>query len=213
MNVRHANLSIWRSFLLLAAAVWLCFPGKVEAKPKPDTLIFLLADVELPEKAPASLETKIRKQFAKQVDDHPRLLSAIPKEAPALDDSNPDRRGNKAFRAYMKKHHMRAYRVTIQVTRYDVASNPNERKPGHLLSAFLGFHMFGEALPFRTMAFSADGSAKIAIEVGKKIRAKDKEFVLDDTIKLTLEQAVASSLDKLNAAKKKPRERRSRKKR
>ncbi len=213
MNVRHANLSIWRTLLLLSASVWLCFPGKVEAKPKPDTLIFLLADVELPEKVPASLEVNIRKQFTKQVDSHPRLLSAIPKDAPALDDGDTDRRGNKAFRAYMKKHHMRAYRVTLQVTRYDVGAKPNERHPGNVLSASLGFHMFGEALPFRTLAFSADGSAGIAIEVGKKIRVKDKEFVLNDAIKLSIEQAVASSLDKLNTAKKKPRARRSKKKR
>ena len=82
-----------------------------------------------------------------------------------------------------------------------VTIKDNPRIAGKLISARIQIHMFGETLPFRTMAFTGDGSATIAIEVGKKVRDKDKRFAREDAAEFAINQAIAASLEKLKTTK------------
>lgn len=198
-----------RSNLLVFAclAFFLGSANVADARPKksPAKLIFSLAQVDMPKSAPEGLEALIRAKFSKMVLAQPELLDSIPADAPPMDASDTDRRGNKRFRKYMKKHNMRPYRVTLQVTEVETTVKDNTRVSGKLVSANIRVHMFGETLPFRTMAFTGDGSAKIAIEVGKKVRDKDKRFAIEDSAEFAIKQAIEASLQKLNSQKKKTR--------
>ncbi|MBL4637276.1 MAG: hypothetical protein JKY56_25705 [Kofleriaceae bacterium] len=201
MRVRQLSILI----VSLSLTVLGVRPDAATAKSKrgPEILIFQLAQVDIPKNSPPGLEALIRSKFDALMSKQPQLLPQIPKDAPSMDASVTDRRGNKPFRKYMKKHRMRPFRVTLEVKQLEMDIKDNPRVAGKLISAKIQIHMFGETLPFRTMAFTGDGSATIAIEVGKKVRDKDKRFAREDAAEFAINLAIAASLQKLKIAQKK----------
>ena len=170
---------------------------KTEQK-QPLRHVFVLTRLDVPEGAPAELESLARKQFLKNIESHSQLLSALPAGAPPVDAKDKGLYGNKPFRMFTKKHALHAYKVVLQVTEFKQETKPNVNKPGNIISCSVKLRMFGETMPDRVMAFTGDGSAHVALEVGKKVRDKDREFSTHDALALSIADAVSMSLKKLN---------------
>lgn len=185
---------------MMLAAVFVLFHGvsDVQAQKKGHKRVFVLDRLDLPKGAPAELESWVKAQYLKSIEAQDKLLAALPEGTPAIDEKDKGLQGNKPFRKFMKKHNMSAYKVVVQVTEFKQTTEPNEAKGGQLISCSVKLRMFGETMPDRVMAFSGDGSAKVALEVGKKIRDKDIEFAAHDAIELSIADALATSLKKLN---------------
>ena len=129
MRVRQLSILI----VLLSFAVLGVHSDEASAKPKkgPAILIFQLAQVDIPQNAPPGLEALLRKQFDALVSKQPQLLAQIPKDAPPMDANDTDRRGNKPFRKYMKKHRMRPFRVTLEVKQVEMNIKGNTKSYPH----------------------------------------------------------------------------------
>lgn len=180
---------------LMVALVGLASPAQAE-KPQ-ERYIFVLSRLELPEHAPAELGPTLRKQMAVAIGKSDHLSGSIPDDAPAYDEKDKGRYGNKAFHEYMAKNNLRAFKVTVQVTKHEDTLVPNPKKPGQILGSSIALRMFGETIPDRVMAFSGDGSASVHIEVGKKLKVRDRKFADAEAADLAIEEAVAMSLKKL----------------
>lgn len=188
---RLALFSVVSALLLLALA------SPASAKKSSLQHIFVISRVDIPKNAPPEFESLVKKQLLKAIAAQPNLLSAIPEDAPKIDESEKGLAGNKPFRNYMKRKGMRAYKVVVQVTSYEQTVDANPRKSGNVIGSHIVLSMFGETLPEHVMAFSGDGSAKVAIEVGNKIRPKDKEFADTDATEIAIADAIKMSLLKL----------------
>ncbi len=182
-------------FLLLLAGV----ADSVEAKKPPIRFIFEISRLDLPKNAPPALEQRIRQQIADVISNDKRLLGQIPEDAPSYDPKAKGRYGNKAFHAYMKRKRLRAFKVIVQVTRYVPTLAANAKGSGHMLGTAIVIRMFGETIPDRVMAFTGDGSATVQIEIGKKVRDRDRTYADQEAAKLAIEKAIAMSLTKLEA--------------
>ncbi len=185
------------------------------AENAPERYIFVLSRLDLPKGAPAELEAILRKQMGVAIAKEARLEGALPDDAPAYDEKAKGKFGNKPFHEYMKKNRLRAFKVIVQVTSYEPTLVPNPKKSGQVLGSSIILRMFGETIPDRVMAFSGDGSASVLVEVGKKVRDRDRNYADQDAADLAIEKAVAMSLAKLEAkppksAKKKKRRRKKR---
>ncbi len=198
----------------LALAVVFHGVSHAEAQKKPSHRhVFVLDRLDLPEGAPADLKPQVQKVFIKTVDANPALLSALPEGTPTIDKKDKGLHGNKPFRRYMKKRNLSAYKVVVQVTEFEQTVAENEGKPGNLISCYVKLRVFGETMPDRVMAFTGDGSARVAIEVGKKIRDKDRAFAIQDALDLSVADAVSTSLKKLNSKPAPTRKKKKRRKR
>ncbi len=196
------------AFLVLAIVLFHGVSSAEAQKKASHRHVFVLDRLDLPEGAPAELESQVRKVFLKTVDANPALLSALPEGAPAVDEKDKGLHGNKPFRKFMKKRNLVAYKVVVQLTEFEQETAANENKPGNLITCYVKLRIFGETIPDRVMAFSGDGSAKVAIEVGKKVRDKDKQYAVQEALDLSIADAITISLKKLKtkpAAKKKRR--------
>ncbi len=174
--------------------------------------IFVLERLDLPKDAPPELESLVKKSFIKSVEAKPDLLSEIPETAPPVDIKDKGLHGNKPFRNFMKARKLKAYKVVVQVTEFDQPIAPNENKPGNVISCAVKLRIFGETIPGRVMAFSGDGSARVAIEVGKKIRDRDIKYAASESLDLAVEEAIKMSLKKLNAKTVVPKKKKKKKK-
>jgi hypothetical protein len=177
--------------------------------------VFVLERLDLPKDAGPELESLAKTSFLKSVDAKSDLLSALPEGAPKVDIKDKGLHGNKPFRKFMKARKLSAYNVVVQITEFDQPIEPNENKPGNVISCAVKLRIFGETIPDRVMAFSGDGSARVAIEVGKKIRDRDIEYAASEALDLAVEEGITMSLKKLNTKpvppKKKKKKRRKKK--
>jgi hypothetical protein len=200
---------------MMLAGVFVLFHGVsgVEAQKKGHKRVFVLDRLDLPKGAPAELESWVKAQYLKSIEGQDKLLSALPEGTPPIDEKDKGLQGNKPFRKFMKQHNMSAYKVVVQVTEFEQVTKANEAKGGNIISCAVKLRMFGETMPDRVMAFSGDGSATVGIEVGKKIRDKDIQFAVHDALELSIADALATSLKKLNTkpVKKKRKKRRKKK--
>jgi hypothetical protein len=160
--------------------------------------VFVLDRLDLPKDAPPELESLVKKSFLKSVAAKPDLLSDLPEGAPPIDVNDKGLHGNKSFRKFMEARKLKAYNVVVQVTEFDQPIEPNENKPGNVIGCAVKLRIFGETIPDRVMAFSGDGSARVAIEVGKKIRDRDIVYAATEALDLAVEEGIKMSLKKLN---------------
>lgn len=200
------------AFLVLAL-VSLHGVSQVHAKGKPGHRhVFILDRLDLPKEAPAELESLVKTSFLKTVEAKPALLSALPEGTPPVDVNEKGLHGNKPFRKFMRKKKLRAYKVVVQVTSFEQPVTANENKPGNVIGCSVELRIFGETIPDRVMAFSGDGSASVAIEVGKKIRDRDRSYATNEALDLAVAEAISMSLTKLNAKPTKKKKRPKKKK-
>ncbi len=58
-------------------------------------------------------------------------------------------------------------------------------------------HMFSETMPQRKMGFTGDGSSTVKLEIGKKVRLKDREAAWDEAATEAMNKALGESLTTL----------------
>jgi hypothetical protein len=176
------------------------------------TYYFLLWKVTLADGVPAGIAAQVETQARKAIEAHPQLVGVLPDDAPDP-KANP-----KAFKRYITRHRIRPYRVNIEVTSYEqeVEPMPAPRR-GNRITVSVALRTFGETMPMPSMAFAGEGSATIKMEVGKRIRDRDRQIANQESLELAVDKALATSIVRLEAkaksqAKPKRKRRRPRKK-
>ncbi len=181
--------------LLLAAALWLVPAALTPAHAGPKKVYyFLLSEVKLAEGIPSEIGDLVRTQLISAITRHNRLIATLP-------DRAPDPKAQpKLFARFVKKRNIRPYRVNVEVTRYshdvDAASG---KSGGQELTVSLALRTFGETMPQRVMAFTGEGSATIKLEIGKTLHPRDSRFANKDAVRLAIDDALATSLKRLQA--------------
>jgi hypothetical protein len=187
---------------LLAILVLVALPATASARPKPKryhiALIEVTSTAGLPKESADAIPVA-RAEVAKQLVSHPQLATLDGSPDPAVDP--------KKFKTWLtKKKIAGAYRMNVEITSYeevledkDVSVNQEKR-----LMIRLGLRTFGETIPDRKMAFAADGSATIKVDVGKKLRPRDREFAIQSAVEGAVTDALSASLVKLSLPPKKP---------
>lgn len=193
---------------LLAVVLFIgLLTGSSHAESK-QTYYFLVYDIKLAEGVPAHVEDLVRKQVVKAIAAHERLIEALPADAP---DPRADA---KAFTRYKTQRKLRPYRVNVDVTAYShEVEELRAPRRGQRLTVSISLHMFGETIPERVMGFTGEGSATIKMDIGKRLRDRDTKVANHDAIELAVNDALATSLVKLDTeVNKKPKKRSRRKK-
>jgi hypothetical protein len=114
----------------------------------------------------------------------------------------------KKFKAYMAKRKLRAFKLNVEVTEYEEVVEPSPRsKTGKMVVVRIALRILGETVPDRSMAFTGDGSATIKLGTGSRVRAKDRQIANREATELAIQDAVATSIKKLDAGKKKKKKR------
>jgi len=140
------------------------------------------------------LEAMIKKTFGT----HAQLVAAL--------DGAPDPKGQPhQYRKFLaKKGVAGAYLVTVELTEAEIEIEPMESKPNsQRIVVRVGLHLLGETIPGQTMGFTGDGSATIKLEVGKKIRDRDREYAWDSATEAAIAEALTTVFDQLAKPKKK----------
>jgi hypothetical protein len=144
-------------------------------------------------------QPRVKAQVEKAFANHPQLVATLEGAPDPATDA-------KGYKDYLKKKKLAgAYKVNVEITLATEELETVEGKPGtQRLVVRLGIKAFGETIPERVMGFSGEGSATIKQEVGKKVRARDREFAWDSAAELAINDAIATSLAKLALPPAKP---------
>lgn len=148
-------------------------------------------------------EIKVADGVKAEVIDH--VKAAVAEAIAASDDivgsleGAPDPEANpKAYKAFLKKKKLAAFRVNVEVMAYETKLEALEApRRGNRFTVSISVRMFGETIPDRVMAFSGDGAATIKLEIGKKLRPKDSEEAHKEAALGAIGNALASSREKL----------------
>ena len=172
------------------------------------TYYFVVDTIKLSDGVPDKVEAQLRKQVAKAIDKHERLLSALPEDAP-----DPDADA-KAFIAYTEKRKLHPYKVRVEVNDYELEVEPMpEPRTGHRITGSISLRILGVTMARSTFGFTGDGAATVKAEVGKKVRKRDRRFTSEDAAELAIGKALAMSVTRLDEKYKRgKKKRKSRKK-
>jgi hypothetical protein len=127
------------------------------------------------------VESSVKKTFAT----HPQVVAKV--------EGAPDPiKQEHAYRKFLtRKGIASAFLVTVEITEASIEVVPMENKPNsQRVVVRVGVHLLGETIPGRTMGFTGDGQATIKLEVGKKVRDRDREYSWE----LAAEAAVADAM-------------------
>jgi hypothetical protein len=158
---------------------------------------FVIANIQAADGVPEDVAAAVRARLIAAVDGHERLVATLPADAPDP-GADPD-----AFAAYMKRHKITPYRITVEITEHHQEAGDGPR--GQRVSASVALRMFGETMPVRVMAFSTAGGATVKLDVGKTARPRDFEVATRDAIAQAVDDALAESVQRLDEKQKKPR--------
>lgn len=172
-----------------------------EAAPKKKYHFKLAAVTSKPEVASAvaaEATPRVQAQVTRTFATHPQL---VPDLSGAPD---PDAKAG-AYRTFLRKKGVTgAYLVTVEISEASLEIEPMDRKPGaQRVVARVGVHLLGETIPGRTMGFTGDGQATVKIEVGKKVRDRDREYAWDQAAEAAVADAMATVFAQLAVPKKK----------
>jgi hypothetical protein len=190
LRMQLATLGAAAAFLGLTA-------GPAAAKPK-EKYYFEIAELKAADKAKDAEPhmALIKEVLAAGIAKNPQLVAT-------LDATAPDPKAEPVkFKAWLKKKKLRAFRVNLEITDYDVnvEAGPN----GQRLSVYIELRTFGETIPDRIMAFSGGGSAQVKIDIGKKLRPADTEYANREAATLAIAEALERSIKKLQEKPAKP---------
>lgn len=157
---------------------------------------FVLADVTAKPEVKAdeakSATPRVEATVKKTFETHPQLVAKLNGAPDPI--AKPD-----AYRKLLtKKGIASAFLVTVEITEATLTIEPMESKPGtQRLIVRIGVHLLGETIPGRTMGFTGDGQATIKLEVGKKIRDRDKEYAWDQASEAAIADAMTTVFKQL----------------
>lgn len=191
--------SVLWSVVVAVAALVLARPAEA-AKPK--RYYFEVAEVKAADalgKAGGELVAPATAQIAKSIAGHPQLVASL--------EGAPDpKTATRAFKKWLvRKKLAGAYRVNVELTSFEeeLEDKDDSLNKEKRLIIRLSLRTFGETIPERVMGFSGEGSATIKVDVGKKLRPKDREYAIAQALELAVSDALTSSLAKLAAPAKK----------
>ncbi len=170
------------------------FGATAEAAPKKKyyfELAAVTAKPEVKEDVSKQGRPRVEAQVRKAFDAHPQLVKL---------EGQPDWRTKmEPYRAYLKKKGVAAgYLVTVELTDASEEVVPVDDKPNtQRLVVRVALHMLGENIPARTMGFTGDGQATIKVEVGKKIRDRDREYAWDQAAEAAVADAMVTVFKQL----------------
>lgn len=188
--------------LLVAAAAVALAASPADAKPK-KKYHFELEDVRAAKDVAADLATEVTPRVKAQTE---KLLGGNPQVVVTLNGAPDPATDAAGFQKYLAKNKIEgAYKVTVEITAATESVEAVEAKPNtQRIDVHLEVHMFGETMPTRKMGFYGDGSSTIKMEIGKKLRPKDRDAAWDDAATEALTKAVDESLSKLSLPPPKP---------
>jgi hypothetical protein len=178
---------------MLCVLVWAGIAlGKSKRKSK-ERYFVNLASVEAEDKIPAEIPGKIKSKLIEVLAKRTEFIATL--------DGAPDPSTDaEAFKKWLKKAKVRAFKVTVKVTNYErELLPPKEGKSGQILKVHLAVSLVGTAMPDEALALGGDGMATVATEIGKTVRPKDDEFAIDSAMSEALGQAVQDAVEALNA--------------
>ena len=73
------------------------------------------------------------------------------------------------------------------------------------MSARVELRLLGETIPDRVMAFAGDGSGQVAVEVGTRVRDRDKTYAVEQAVEVAIDEALTTGLRKLKTPQKRKR--------
>ncbi len=137
--------------------------------------------------AQARLEAQLKKSF----ETNPQLVADLP--------DAPDPKGDaEGYRKYLAKKGIdSAYLVTVEITEASEELVPLEDKRSQRIVVKIGIHMLGETIPGRTMGFTGDGQATVKLEVGMKVRDKDRDYAWDGAAETAINDAMKTCFAQL----------------
>jgi hypothetical protein len=185
----------WLVALVLAAA-----PGTARAAPKKYhfELFAVTSKPEVKEDVGKAAVPRVEGQVKKAFETHPQLVAKL--------EGAPDKDKAEAYRKYLAQKGLSgAFLVTVEVTEASEELEPMESKPGsQRFTVSISVHLLGETIPGRTMGFTGDGRAKVKLEVGKKLRPRDREAAWDQAAEVAIADAMQTVFKQLEKPTKKP---------
>ena len=173
-----------------AALAVLLSAGSVDAKDRVK-YIYRVAKVVNGKNVKGPVED-VRKGLVKGITKADKISPTFPEGAP-----DPDKQP-KRFKKYLKKKRLKAYKVSLEVVEYEQSVETLDDRGHKRLAVRVSVRLFGETIPDRVMAFAGKGSATVKIDVGRKVRDRDREVANHDAIEVAIDQAIAESLRKLS---------------
>jgi hypothetical protein len=182
--------------VMLCLLVW-AGVAFAKSKKKPKEKYFVnLAAVEATDKVPAEIPGQIKTKLTE-------VLAKRAEFIPALDGAPDPVADGEAFKKWLKKSKVRAFKVTVKVTDYERELLPaKEGKTGQILKVHVAVSLVGTAMPDDVLTLGGDGMATVATEIGKTVRPADDKFAIDSAMSEALGQAVEDAVQALNAGPK-----------
>lgn len=135
---------------------------------------------------------RVDKVIKTTFDSHAQLVPTL--EGAPDPEAKPD-----AYRKFLRKKGVSgAYLVTVEITEASLELEPMESKPrSQRLVVRLAIHLLGETIPGRTMGFTGDGQATIKLEIGKKVRDRDREYAWEQATESAIAEAMTTVFKQL----------------
>jgi hypothetical protein len=137
-------------------------------------------------------QPRIEAQVKKAFETNPQLV-------PTLDGApDPGADNGQPYRKYLdKKGVSGSYLVTVEVTDASEELVPLEDKKSQRIVVKVAIHVLGETIPGRTMGFTGDGQATVKLEVGLKVRDKDRDYAWDGAAETAISDALKTCFAQL----------------
>lgn len=172
-------------------------------KPQPKRYYFKLYDVTAAPAVAADVAAmatpRVRAQAEKLMGENAQLV--------VYKDGDPDpTAGAPAFSKWLTKQKLASgHKVSIQITdATEEVEQVIEKVGTQRIVVHVELHMFSETMPQRKMGFTGDGSSTIKLEIGKKVRLKDREEAWNEAAEEAMNKALNESLTTLGAPPPKP---------
>ncbi len=135
---------------------------------------------------------RVKAQAEKLMAENPQLV--------VFHDGDPDpAKAAPAFTRWLAKQKLASgHKVSIQITSATEEVEQVLEKVGtQRIVVHVELHMFSETMPQRKMGFTGDGSSTVKLEIGKKVRLKDREAAWDEAATEAMNKALGESLTTL----------------